>query len=174
MLHTDEWLLQNQENGDEFIIRKYKKNAEDDDEILKVLGNPHAHLLNQISQLFKEETDDTTELEEHIDFLFGLDFQHRVQGSAGGRQQLPDNRSPLIKWHFTYEGAKHKILVIDNRTRRSYVDFHGAPGNLSFNGMKDLIPENPSPKDDEVCFVVAPLPVLGPSLFDEADRSPGI
>lgn len=167
LLHTDEWLLRNIENKDEFIIRKYKKNVEDDNEILKVLGNPHAHLLNQISQLFKEETENTTELEEHIDFLFGLDFQHRVQGSAGGRQQLPDNRSPLIKWHFTYEGAKHKILAIDNRTRRSYVDFHGAPGNLSFNGMKDLIPENPSPKDDEVCFVIAPLPVLGPSLFDE-------
>ena len=167
LLHTDEWLLQNTENKDEFIIRKYKKKAGEDDEILKVLGNPHAHLLNQIAQLFKEENDDTTELEEHVDFLFGLDFQHRVQGSAGGRQQLPDNRSPLIKWHFTYEGPKHKILVIDNRTRRSFVDFHGAPGNLSFNGMKDLIPENPSPKDDEVCIVVAPLPVLGPSLLDE-------
>lgn len=167
LLHTDEWLLQNTDNKDEFIIRKYKKNVEGDGEILKVLGNPHAHLLNQISQLFKDETDDTTELEEHIDFLFGLDFQHRVQGSVGGRQQLADNRSPLIKWHFTYEGAKHKILAIDNRTRRSFVDFHGAPGNLSFNGMTDLIPKNPTPKDDEVCFVIAPLPVLGPSLFDE-------
>lgn len=167
ILHTYEWLVQNQENGDEFIIRKYKKNAQDDDEILMVLGNPHAHLLNQIAQLFNEETDNTTELEEHIDFLFGLDFQHRVQGSAGGRQQLPDNRSPLIKWHFTYDGPKHKILVIDNRTRRSFVDFFGAPGNLSFNGMKDLIPENPSPNENEVCFVVAPLPVLGPSLLDE-------
>ncbi|QGY44858.1 hypothetical protein GM418_14630 [Maribellus comscasis] len=167
LLHTDEWLLQTTDNKDEFIIRKYKKNADDDDEILKVLGNPHAHLLNQISLLFKDEAENTTELEEHIDFLFGLDFQHRVQGSAGGRQQLPDNRSPLIKWHFTYEGAKHKILAIDNRTRRSFVKFHGAPGNLSFNGMTDLIPKNPTPKDDDVCFVIAPLPVLGPSVFDE-------
>ncbi len=167
VLHTDEWLLQNQENGDEFIIRKYKKKAGEDDEILKVLGNPHAHLLNQISELFKAESSEAFALEEHIDFLLGLDFQHRVVEVSGGRQQLPDNRSPLLKWHFTYEGAKHNVLVIDNRTRRSYVNFHGAPGNLSFNGMKDLIPENPSPKDDEVCFVVAPLPVLGPSLLDE-------
>jgi hypothetical protein len=167
LLHAGEWLLQNIENKDEFIIRKYKKNAGDDDEVLKVLGNPHAHLLSQIAQLFSAENIDVAATEDHIDFLFGLDFQHRVQGSAGGRQQLPDNRSPLIKWHFTYEGAKHKVLVIDNRTRRSFVEFHGAPGNLSFNGMKDLIPENPSPKDDEVCFVVAPLPVLGPSLLDE-------
>jgi hypothetical protein len=167
LLHTDEWLLQNSENKDEFIIRKYKKKVGEDDEILKVLGNPHAHLLNQISQLFGAENTDAPALEEHIDFLLGLDFQHRVEGSAGGRQQLPDNRSPLIKWHFTYEGAKHKILAIDNRTRRSFVDFQGAPGNLSFNGMSDLIPENPSPKDDEVCIVIAPLPVLGPSLLDE-------
>ncbi len=167
LLHTGEWLLQNTETKDEFIIRKYKKNAEDDDEILKVLGNPHAHLLSQISRLFTEENIDVPEVEDHIDFLFGLDFQHRVKGPAGGRQQLPDNRSPLIKWHYSYEGAKHKVLVIDNRTRRSFVKFHGAPGNLSVNGMKDLIPEKPSPADDEVLFVVAPLPVLGPSLLDE-------
>ena len=167
LLHTGEWLLNNTENKDEFIIRKYKKKAGEDEEILTVLGNPHAHLLNQIAKLFKGESTDAPALEEHIDFLLGLDFQHRVEGPAGGRQQLPDNRSPLIKWHFTYEGAKHKILAIDNRTRRSYVEFHGAPGNLSFNGMTDLIPENPSPKDDEVCIVIAPLPVLGPSLLDE-------
>ncbi len=167
LLHTGEWLLLNTEKLDECIIRKYKKNAEDDDEILKVLGNPHAHLLSQISRLFTEENADVPAVEEHIDFLFGLDFHHRVQGPAGGRQQLPDNRSPLIKWHYSYEGPKHKVLVIDNRTRRSFVEFHGAPGNLSVNGMKDLIPENPSPADDEVLFVVAPLPVLGPSLLDE-------
>ena len=167
LLHTGEWLLKNLENKDEFIIRKYKRNADSDEEILIVLGNPHAHLLNQITQLFTGENVDVDALEDHIDFLFGLDFQHRVAGSAGGRQQLPDNRSPLVKWHFTYEGAKHKILVIDNRTRRSFVEFQGAPGNLSFNGMTDLIPENPAPKDDEVCFVIAPLPVLGPSLLDE-------
>jgi len=167
LLHTDEWLLQNTDNKDEFIIRKYKKNADEDDEVLRVLGNPHAHLLDQIFRIFTGENNDVAKTEEHIDFLLGLDFQHRVQGSAGGRQQLPDNRSPLIKWHYTYEGAKHKVLVIDNRTQRTFVTFDGAPGNLSFNGMKDLIPENPQPKDDEVLFVVAPLPVLGPSVLDE-------
>ncbi len=167
-LHTDEWLLENQENKDEFLIRKYKKSADSDEEVLIVLGNPHAHLLSKISELFAEgTTGDINALEDHIDFLLGLDFQHRVQGKAGERQQLPDNRSPLIKWHYTYEGAKHKILVIDNRTRRSFVDFDGAPGNLSFNGMTDLIPLNPDPKDDEVLIVVAPLPVVGPSVLDE-------
>ncbi len=167
LLHTDEWLLKNQENNDEFIIRKYKKSVNGEEETLKVLGNPHAHLLSKIAQLFTGETNEIAAMEDHIDFLLGLDFQHRVEGPAGGRQQLPDNRSPLLKWHYAYEGAKHKVLVIDNRTRRSFVDFHGAPGNLSFNGMKDLIPENPTPKEDEVLFVVAPLPVLGPPDLDE-------
>lgn len=167
LLHTDEWLLQNSETGDEYIIRKYKKKPNEEEEILKVVGNPHAHLLGKISQLFTEDNNDVALKENHIDFLFGLDFHHRVQGPAGGRQQLADNRSPLIKWHYTYEGPKHKVLVIDNRTRRSYVDFNGAPGNLSFNGMKDLIPENPTPKEDEVLIVVSPLPVLGPSVLDE-------
>jgi hypothetical protein len=166
-LHTDEWLLENRENKDEFLIRKYKKNAGSDEEVLIVVGNAHAHLVEKIAALFQDDTADINALEDHIDFLLGLDFQHRVQGPAGGRQQLPDNRSPLIKWHYSYEGVKHKVLVIDNRTRRSFVNFDGAPGNLSFNGMTDLIPVNPDPKDDEVLFVVAPLPVLGPSVLDE-------
>ena len=167
LLRTDDWLLKNQENNDEFIIRKYKKSANGDEEILKVIGNPHAHLLSKIAELFTGDTTDILAREDHIDFLLGLDFQHRVQGPAGGRQQLPENRSPLVKWHYTFEGPKHKVLVIDNRTRRSFVEFHGAPGNLAFDGMKDLIPENPTPKEDEVLFVVAPLPVLGPPALDE-------
>ena len=123
LLHTDDWLLKNQENNDEFIIRKYKKSANGDEEILKVIGNPHAHLLSKIAELFTGDTNDILAREDHIDFLLGLDFQHRVQGPAGGRQQLPENRSPLVKWHYTYEGSKHKVLVIDNRTRRSFVEF---------------------------------------------------
>ena len=106
-------------------------------------------------------------MEDTIDFLLGLDFQHEVKPSTNGRYQAPDNRSPLVKWHYTYQGAKHRVLAIDNRTRRSFVSFAGAPGNLSFQGMKDLIPEDPQPAEDDVCFVIAPLPVLGPSLLDE-------
>lgn len=167
ILHTGEWLLQNQENKDEFIIRKYLKNANGDEEILKVLGNPQAHLLNKISELFNGNNENILLKEDHIDFLLGLDFQHKVKETTNGRLQAPDNRSPLIKWHYTYEGPKHKVFVIDNRTQRSYVKYDGAPGNLSFNGMKDLIPENPTPEEDEVLFVVAPLPVVGPTVLDE-------
>lgn len=166
-----EWLLINQEKKDEFLIRKYEKEQgkKEDNEILKVLGNPHAFLLLQISSLFKDEGGTITEKENTLDFLFGFDYQHQLNDKQkkNERQKVDDNRSPLIKWHYTYQGAKHKVLVIDNRTRRTYVSSSGAPGNLSVNGMKDLIPENPKPKDDEVLFVVAPLPVIGPSVLDE-------
>jgi hypothetical protein len=135
--------------------------------VLRILKNPHAYLLKQIPKLFQETGSGLAETENSIDFVLGLDHHHRVARTAGNRYQLPDNRSPLIKWHYTYEGATHRVLAIDNRTRRSFVSWAGAPGNLSFNGMSDLIPENPSPQEDEVLFVLAPLPVIGPSLLDE-------
>ena len=167
--HNGEWLMKNAATKDEFVIRKYKEKEGEGEEatekdILKVFKNPKSYLLQQIPKLFLDN-ENLDEVEKEIDFLLG--FQDVLETKGSGRQQLPDNRSPLIKWHFTYEGAKHKVLAIDNRTRRSYVSFAGAPGNLSFNAMTDLIPENPEPKDDEVVFVVAPLPVLGPSTLDE-------
>ncbi len=160
----EEWLLKNEENGDEFLIRKYKLGDKD---VLKVIGNSHALLLSLIPQLFTGDEQKAFETEETLDFLFGLDFPHRLIEKSNGRFQLPDNRSPLIKWHYSYQGAKHQVLVIDNRTRRTYVALAGAPGNMSFNAMSDLIPLNPQPKEDEVLFVVAPLPILGPSALDE-------
>ena len=164
VLANEEWLVQDIEGREEFLVRKYKV---DEQEILKVLRNSHAFLLSRIPKLFTETGTSLASVEDTIDFLLGLDFQHEVKPSTNGRYQAPDNRSPLVKWHYTYQGAKHRVLAIDNRTRRSFVSFAGAPGNLSFQGMKDLIPENPQPAEDDVCFVIAPLPVLGPSLLDE-------
>jgi hypothetical protein len=165
-LADEEWLLEDSGSKDSFIIRKYEE--PDGSEVLKVLGNPHAYLLSQIAELFKpENTGPNVAAENTIDWLLGIDHHHRVKVTFSGRYELPKNRSPLIKWHYTAKGPKHKVLVIDNRTRRSFVSFAGAPGNLDVNGMNDLIPSNPSPKEDEVLFVVAPLPVLGPSVLDE-------
>jgi hypothetical protein len=165
-LRSGEWELADSGKKDTFIIRKYEE--ADGSQVLKAVGNPHSLLLAQIGELFKEgNTGPNVAAEDLIDFLLGIDHHHRVEVTFSGRYQLPDNRSPLVKWHYTAKGPKHKVLVIDNRTRRSFVSFAGAPGNLDVNGMKDLIPENPSPKEDEVLFVVAPLPVLGPSVLDE-------
>lgn len=164
LLHDGEWLVEDLDDQESMLVRKYTFDGQD---VLRVLRNPHAYMLSQIPRLFTETGDELAEIEETLDFLLGLDIHHEVVAGSGGRYQLPDNRSPLIKWHYTYEGAKHRVLVIDNRTRRSYVSLAGAPGNLSFNGMKDLIPESPQVDPDEVTLVVAPLPVIGPSVLDE-------
>jgi hypothetical protein len=164
VLADKEWLVEDLDGKEEFLVRKYTINEQD---VLKVLRNPHAFLLSQVPRLFTETGATLEAAEDTIDFLLGLDIHHEVKQASGGRYQAPANRSPLVKWHFAYQGAKHRVLAIDNRTRRSFVSFAGAPGNLSFDGMSDLIPENPQPAEDEVCFVIAPLPVLGPSALDE-------
>ncbi|MBX2873584.1 MAG: hypothetical protein KTR30_15830 [Saprospiraceae bacterium] len=161
-----EWLLEESGRKDAVTIRKYEE--ADGSEVLKAIGNPHSFLLSQIMELFQpDNTGPNIEAEDTIDFLLGIDHHHRVKVTFSGRYELPKNRSPLIKWHYGVKGSKHKVLVVDNRTRRSFVSFAGAPGNLDVSGMKDLIPANPSPKDDEVLIVVAPLPILGPSVLDE-------
>ena len=158
-----EWLLIDQNSADEFLVRKVKEDG--DREFLKVLGNPHAFLLEQIPKLFKSNSTPDTKTENIIDWLLGLDQAQEMDKDGG--YKYPENRRPPVKWHYTYEGSQHKVLVIDNRTQRSFASLQGPPINLSSKGMDDLIPKNPDPKEDEVLIVVAPLPVIGPPLLDE-------
>ncbi|PHN01997.1 metallophosphoesterase family protein [Flavilitoribacter nigricans] len=173
IIRKEDWKLLDGAKEDEYIVRKYQikegtGEAAKEKEVIRIIQNPHALLLKLVSQLYQENNTKREEQEEQLDFLLGLDHHHRVvKSEKSERYQLRDNRSPIVKWHYSYEGMTHKVLVIDNRTRRSYVSFAGAPGNISVNGMQDLIPEDPQPKENEVLFVVAPLPVLGPSMLDE-------
>lgn len=91
-----------------------------------------------------------------IDKLLGLD---QATGLAGA--------NPPVKWHYSVGGAKHLALVMDNRTRRSYVSRVGPPGNTSPTALSEQIPPGPLPEGKEVLFVIPSLPVLGPSMFDE-------
>jgi hypothetical protein len=85
--------------------------------------------------------------------------------------QTPNSRfssvNPALKWHFMIDGPKHRAIVFDNRTRRSYVSEAGPPGNVSVDAMVDQIPLPPLPADREILIVVAPLPVIGPPVLDE-------
>ena len=78
-----------------------------------------------------------------------------------------DDKDPPIQWHYSVKGAKHLVLVMDNRTRRSFVSRVGPPGNASLKALEEQIPPGPLPAGIEVVFVVASLPVVGPPLFDE-------
>ncbi|MCP5093225.1 MAG: hypothetical protein GY949_20120 [Gammaproteobacteria bacterium] len=74
---------------------------------------------------------------------------------------------PPIKWHFSVDGARHRVIALDNRTRRSFVTRVGPPGNVGLEAMKEQVPLGPLPAGLEVLIVIAPLPVIGPSLFDD-------
>lgn len=90
---------------------------------------------------------------DEIDILFGL-----------------DDADPPVKWHYTIDGPRHRVFVMDSRTRRAFLSRTTPPSNLSPSAMREQLPdivETPLPAGIEVLFVVAPLPLLGVPVSDE-------
>ena len=99
---------------------------------------------------------------DRLDILFGHDLSN--ERNVAGRF---DNVNPPITWHFSVDGPKHRVIALDNRTRRSYVGDLGPPGNVSPEALRDQIPPPPLPAGIEMLLVVAPLQVIGPPVIDE-------
>ena len=59
------------------------------------------------------------------------------------------------------------LIALDNRTRRSFVSRIGPPGNIAIPAIAEQIPPGPLDAGIEVAIVIAPLPVVGPPVFDE-------
>jgi hypothetical protein len=81
-----------------------------------------------------------------------------------------DGADPPVKWHYQVDGPRHRVLVLDSRTRRAFQSRTSPPTNLSPSAIREQIPdivESPLPAGIEVLFVVSPLPLLGVPLFDE-------
>ena len=78
-----------------------------------------------------------------------------------------EDDNPPVKWHFRVKGSRHLLIAIDNRTRRRFVSRIGPPGNLSPAALAEQIPAGPLDAGLEVLILVAPLPVIGPPMFDE-------
>jgi hypothetical protein len=93
---------------------------------------------------------------DQIDKLLGLDLPSGLEST-----------DPPIKWHYSVPGPKHLLVALDNRTRRSYLSRIGPPGNVSVTVQREQIPAGPPPAGVEVLIVIAPLPVIGPPIFDE-------
>ncbi len=100
-----------------------------------------------------------------------FDTLARMFGHDLDNKPLPDGRyaavRPPIAWHFTVDGPKHRVVALDNRTRRSYAAEIGPPGNVSAEALVDQIPKLPLPAGREVLVVIAPLQVIGPAVLDE-------
>jgi hypothetical protein len=77
---------------------------------------------------------------------------------------------PPLKWHFSLDGPRYRFLVLDTRTRRTFLGLSTPPGMLSDDALEEQIPEGPLPAGFEVLFVVSPVPVLGPPVDEEIAR----
>lgn len=113
---------------------------------------PRKRLLAAIARLFPAGgtlSPEPTAAEE-IDLLLGL-----------------DGSDPPVRWHYRVDGPRHRVLVLDTRTRRSFATRIAPPSNLSLNALRDQVPEAPLPAGIEVLVVISPLPLLGLPLIDE-------
>jgi hypothetical protein len=68
---------------------------------------------------------------------------------------------------YTVEGPKHRVFVLDTRTRRSYRDEGLAPPILLGKTLKEQVPQGPLLGDQELLVVVSATPVLGPTLIND-------
>ncbi len=129
-------------------------------------SGPKAQLLTHVGELFAPgaTTGPDVTAAAAVSELMG----HRPDG---GLVPLPGGRSesaePALKWHFLIDGPKHRVIALDNRTRRQFAGPNGPPGNISPTAMVDQIPVPPLPAGREILLVVAPLQVIGPPVLDE-------
>lgn len=126
-------------------------------------SRPHKELLDHAARLFAANatTQTITDEKKKIDDLLGLN--QRVQMGANG--EFAETNPPL-KWHYSLTGEEFQVVVLDCRTRRSFVSRISPPGNVAVNAMHEQLPAGPLPDGKKILFVVASLPVLGPPIFD--------
>ena len=85
----------------------------------------------------------------------------------GLNQPDPESPAPQLKWHFSIEGPRHRVLALDIRTRRSYRSRYLPAGLLSAKALAEQIPdprEQPVPAGIEMLVVVSPTPVVLPTI----------
>jgi hypothetical protein len=67
-----------------------------------------------------------------------------------------------LHWHYTYEGAHHRVIVMDTRTRRYYRSPEDFPGLLSHEAMHTQISDEERP----VTILVSATPVMGVDFIE--------
>jgi hypothetical protein len=70
-------------------------------------------------------------------------------------------------FHYSVEGPKHLVVVVDTRTHRSFRGEGQAPPNLLGSSLDKQLVKGPLQGDRELLFVVVPVPVLGPTLIHD-------
>jgi hypothetical protein len=85
----------------------------------------------------------------------------------GLNQADPEDPAPQVKWHFSVDGPRHRVLVLDTRTRRGYRSRYLPPGLLSAKALDEQIPDpskQPLPPGIDALIVVSQTPPVLPSI----------
>jgi hypothetical protein len=114
-------------------------------------SGPGAEILAAASRLFPQTgTGPDLAAAADLDRLFGL---------AG--------EPPIMRWHYQIDGAAHRVIACDTRTRRGYTGPVSPPIQLP-DGERELqIPHGPAESGIEVVIVVLSQPLLDPVLLGE-------
>ena len=115
-------------------------------------SGPGAELLDAISRLFPANAPNGPDpsAAAAIDTLLGFNGQ-----------------PPLMRWHYTVDGAVHRVIVCDTRTRRGFTGRVSPPVQLPDTERGTQIPDGPLPAGFEMLVVVLSQPVLDPVLLGE-------
>jgi len=83
----------------------------------------------------------------------------RLLGLAGG--------PPVVRWNYQVDGAVHRVVACDTRTRRGFTGPVSPPVQLPDGEREEQIPAGPLPAGFEVLVVVLSQPALDPILLGE-------
>jgi hypothetical protein len=92
---------------------------------------------------------------------------NQLEKLFGLNQADPEQPEPQLKWHFSVDGPRHRVLVLDTRTRRAYRSRYLPPALLSTKALNEQIPdprEHPLPFGIEMVVVLSQTPVVLPSV----------
>lgn len=90
-----------------------------------------------------------------------------LQALYGLNQPDPETPPPTLKWHWSVDGPRHRVIALDTRTRRSFRSRYLPPGLLSAKAIEDQLPDpavTPLPAGMEVLFVISQTPVAMPGV----------
>lgn len=74
---------------------------------------------------------------------------------------------PAVRFHYTVDGPRHRVVVLDSRTRRTYASaIRHSPPKLLGEALDSMLPAGPLTDGRELLVVVSPAPVLFPRIFD--------
>ncbi|MBA2445758.1 MAG: hypothetical protein H0V49_10565 [Nocardioidaceae bacterium] len=74
---------------------------------------------------------------------------------------------PKVRFHYAVDGPRHRVVVLDTRSHRTYESAtRASPPKLVGSALDAMLPAGPFTDGRELLIVVSPVPFLFPRIFD--------